>query len=98
MVEFKGDASAINQVLKGLHVVDIHPTKIYCKCCIDNVERIEFLNASFVPEQICEMLTNDGYCTCSKCNEEFYIHDGYDPWENKFTYSYCPNCGAKVIG
>ena len=98
MVEFKGDASAINQVLKGLYVADIGPTKILCNCCVDNIERIEFLNALFVPEWICEMLTNDGYCTCSKCNEEFYIHDGYDPWENEFTYSYCPNCGAKVVG
>lgn len=98
MVEFYGDASAINQVLKGLYVVDIGQTKILCNCCVENVEKIEFINASFVPERTCKLRESygidvelnpfDGWA-CDRC-KIIVSHNPDKP-------NYCPNCGARVI-
>lgn len=38
----------------------------------------------------------DTYYTCSACNEDFYIEQTGDPVKDLFTYTYCPNCGAKM--
>lgn len=38
----------------------------------------------------------DTYCTCSACNEDFYIEQTGDPVKDLFTYTYCPSCGAKM--
>ncbi len=40
----------------------------------------------------------DTYYTCSACNEDFYIEQTGDPVKDLFTYTYCPNCGAKMDG
>lgn len=102
MAEFNGNAYAISQVVKGLHVADIHPTKIYCNCCVENVERIEFLNASFVPERTChkELMTTEDYTGaeveyfgCSECGEWLSDTDCYGLGDGP---NYCENCGCKV--
>lgn len=38
----------------------------------------------------------DTYYTCSACGEDFYIEQTGDPVKDLFTYTYCPNCGAKM--
>ena len=38
----------------------------------------------------------DTYYTCSACNEDFYIEPTGDTAKDLFTYTYCPNCGAKM--
>ena len=38
----------------------------------------------------------DTYYTCSACGEAFYIEQTGDPVKDLFTYTYCPNCGAKM--
>lgn len=40
----------------------------------------------------------DTYYTCSACNEDFYIEPTGDTAKDLFTYTYCPNCGAKMDG
>ena len=67
--------------------------KIYCNCCAENVERIEFLNASFVPERTCRkvpgrMKYGRRMPACSECGYSL----GDDRWY------FCPKCGAKVTG
>ena len=98
MVEFKGDVAAVSQVLDGLHVVNVRPTEIYCNCCVDNVERIKFLNTSFVPERTCRLSESYGIgvefdpfegWSCDRCG----MIVSYDPDKP----NYCPHCGAKVV-
>ena len=38
----------------------------------------------------------DTYYTCSACGEDFYIEQTGEPVKDLFTYTYCPNCGAKM--
>ena len=99
MVELKGDASAINQVVSGLHVTNVSQTKIFCSCCVENVERVEFINASFVPERTCKMKVSPGtaWRTCSCCLA-FVYSDAVKNATNVIQVRYCPNCGAKVVG
>ena len=99
MVEFKGDASAVNQVLEGLPVVNIRPTEIYCSCCVENVDRIEFLNASFVPERTCRNTTRHRYYgfECSECKWSAYEPNDYGNDVRFDDFNYCPSCGAKVV-
>ena len=33
---------------------------------------------------------------CSACGEDFYIEQIGDPVKDLFTYTYCPNCGARM--
>lgn len=40
----------------------------------------------------------DTYYTCSVCNEDFYIETTGYTVKDLFTYTYCPNCGAKMDG
>ena len=38
----------------------------------------------------------DTYYSCSACGEDFYIEQIGDPVKDLFTYTYCPNCGARM--
>lgn len=102
MVEFKGDAAEVSQVLNGLHVLDILPTKIFCNCYIENAERVDFINASFVLERTCHkelMVTEDytgaevEYFGCSECGQWLSETDCYGLADGP---NYCENCGCKV--
>ena len=95
MAEFKGNAYAISQVVNGLHVADIHPTKIYCNCCVENVERIEFLNASFVPERTCHIVA--WYEAMSRAEigrESVKLSCGHIVERHA---KFCKECGARVV-
>ena len=40
----------------------------------------------------------DVYYICSVCKEDFYIETTGYIEKDMFTYTYCPNCGAKMDG
>lgn len=70
--------------------------------CIELVNRIEALPTEDVAPVVHGRLIEredpmlDTYYTCSACNEDFYIEQAGDPVKDLFTYTYCPNCGAKM--
>lgn len=99
MVKFNGDNAAIGQVLDGLHVVNVLPTTILCNCCVENVERVEFINASFVPEHTCRNTTRHRHYgfECSECKWSAYEPNDYGNDVDFDDFNYCPNCGEKVV-
>lgn len=54
----------------------------------------------YVPERTCKNLaTRDDGFNCSECNCEVVgcMVDDFGSFDNPLLFSYCPNCGAKVV-
>ena len=43
-----------------------------------------------------EFLMPHPYYTCSVCGKDIYMEETGDPASDLFTYTYCPQCGAKM--
>lgn len=61
-------------------------------------KKVMLADAFYVPERTCKRRNHDtdNYymrcCSCSRCNAGWF-EDIYDK-----PFSYCPHCGAKVVG